>query len=208
MLILFKIKNVFFVFFLGNQINLFAFVKSFHTEVYKYKLLFFKEDPNFIFRFLIKKVAMNTPKETLIKQSAELYEMVGYPRIAGRIMGLLYVSDQKYFTFQELMDTLNISKGATSKAIKFLMEINEIDFIIKKENKRRRYFYISEKGSVKSLESWAQSLLIRKNILEQILQLRTDENPEVNHFIQQMIAFTKDIYPFVEDKIKEHFINK
>ncbi len=81
-------------------------------------------------------------KDILIEQSAELYKMVGYPRIAGRIMGLLYVSEQKYFTFEQLMETLKISKSATSKSLKFLLEINEIDFIIKPENTRRRYFYI------------------------------------------------------------------
>ncbi len=145
-------------------------------------------------------------KDILIEQSAELYKMVGYPRIAGKIMGLLYVSEQKYFTFQELMNALNISKGATSKALNFLIEINEIAFIIKKDNKRKRYFHISAKGTVKSLEDWLQSLLLRREILEEILQLRTDKNEEVNSLIQQMIAFIRDIYPFVEGKIKEHFI--
>ncbi len=74
--------------------------------------------------------------------------------------------------------------------MKFLIEINEIDFIIKDDNKRKRYFYISKKGAVKSLQDWLKSLLLRQ---------------EINQLIQQMIAFTKDIYPFVEDKIKEHF---
>ncbi len=85
------------------------------------------------------------------------------------------------------------------------LEINEIDFIIKDDNKRKRYFYISKKGAVKSLQDWLKSLLLRQEILEEILKLRTDKNEEVNQLIQQMIAFTKDIYPFVEDKIKEHF---
>ncbi len=52
---------------------------------------------------------MHTQKEILIQQSANLYKLVGYPRIAGKIMGLLYVSEQKYFTFQEVMDALHIS---------------------------------------------------------------------------------------------------
>ncbi len=148
---------------------------------------------------------MNKQKKILIEQSAVLYKLVGYPRIAGKIMGLLYVSEQKYFTFQELMDELNISKGATSTALKFLIEINEVDFIKKEDNKRKRYFYISKEGAVKSLEDWLKSLLLRQEILEEILKLRTDKNEEVNQLIQQMITFTKDIYPFVEGKIKEHF---
>ncbi len=74
---------------------------------------------------------MDKQKEILIEQSANLYKSIGYPRIAGKIMGLLYVSEQKHFTFQELMDTLNISKGATSTALNFLIEIKEIDFITK-----------------------------------------------------------------------------
>ncbi len=92
---------------------------------------------------------MNTKRQSLINQSAELYRMIGYPPTAGQIMGLLYVSDQKYFTFQELIDTLKISKSAISKSLNFLLEIHEISFKTKGNNKRKRYFYISQKGTVK-----------------------------------------------------------
>ncbi len=148
---------------------------------------------------------MNKKKEQLIEQSAMLYKMIGYSRIAGKIMGLLYVSDRKYFTFQELMNILNISKGATSTAINFLIEIGEISFITKGENKRKRYFHISKKGTIKSLQDWLQSLFVRKELLEQILNERKDENPQLNNLIKQQIAFTEDIAPFIENKIKEHF---
>ncbi|MBS9774340.1 MAG: hypothetical protein KGV59_04195 [Tenacibaculum sp.] len=149
---------------------------------------------------------MDTKRQQLIEQTVELYKQIGYSPIAGRIMGLLNVSEQKYFTFEQLMETLQISKSATSKALKFLLEINEIDFIIKPENTRRRYFYISGKGSVKSMEVWSNSLLLRKQILEKILQVRSDKNQEINDFIKQMIAFIDDVYPFITDKIQEHFV--
>ncbi len=147
-------------------------------------------------------------KDILIEQSAELYKMVGYPRIAGRIMGLLYVSEQKYFTFEQLMETLKISKSATSKALKFLLEINEIDFIIKPENTRRRYFYISQKGTIKSWEDMMDSLFVRQELLEQILTERKDEDSEINRIIKQQIAFMKDIAPILKNKMKEHFTIK
>ncbi len=109
-------------------------------------------------------------------------------------MGLLYVSDQKYFTFQELIDTLKISKSAISKSLKFLLEIKEISFKIKKDNKRKRYFYISKRGTIASLQRWIESLTVRQNLLEQILTLRNEDNKELNELIKSQISFFKNDY--------------
>ncbi|MBS9774232.1 MAG: hypothetical protein KGV59_03625 [Tenacibaculum sp.] len=146
---------------------------------------------------------MNVKKQTLINKSASLYKMIGYPPTAGQIMGLLYVSDQKYFTFQELIDTLKISKSAISKSLKFLLEIKEISFKIKKDNKRKRYFYISKKGTIKSLQQWIDSLAVRQSLLEQILTLRNEDNKELNELIKSEISFSKAIIPFVEKELKK-----
>ncbi len=146
---------------------------------------------------------MSTEKQALINQSAELYKMIGYPPTAGQIMGLLYVSDQKYFTFQELIDTLKISKSAISKSVNFLLEIHEISFKIKKDNKRKRYFYISKKGTVKSLQQWINSVAVRQSLLEQILTLRNEENKELNELIKSQISFSKTIIPVAEKELKK-----
>ncbi|MBS9766007.1 MAG: hypothetical protein KGV44_00540 [Flavobacteriaceae bacterium] len=146
---------------------------------------------------------MNTKRQTLINQSAELYKMVGYPPTAGQIMGLLYVSDQKYFTFQELIDTLKISKSAISKSLNFLLEIKEISFKIKKDNKRKRYFYISKKGTIASLQQWIDSLAVRQHLFEQLSTLRNEDNKELSELIKNQIDFSKAIISVAEKELKK-----
>ncbi|MBS9784117.1 ArsR family transcriptional regulator [Candidatus Gracilibacteria bacterium] len=150
---------------------------------------------------------MNQQKQDLISQTSELYTMIGYPPIAGKIIALFYISDEKYLTFEEIMETLKISKSATSKALKFLTDLGEVSFMTKTENSRKRYFYISVKNSLKSLTDWKDSLDMRKNILEKALKLRTQKNPDFNTFIQQQIHFIEDISGYIDQKIQQHFIS-
>ncbi len=148
---------------------------------------------------------MENSKTASIQKTAELYKMLGYPPIAGKIIALFYISNQKYLTFEEIMEILQISKSATSKALKFLTDLGEVSFITKAENSRKRYFYISIKNSLKSLTDWKNSLVVRQNILQNTLQMRNQENPELTTFIQQQIAFINDISAYIEQKIQEHF---
>ncbi len=148
---------------------------------------------------------MNSEQKKLIKETSELYKIIGYPPIAGKIIALFYVSDQKYFTFEEIMETLSISKSATSKALKFLTDLGEVSFETKAGNRRKRYFYISIKNSLKSLTDWKKSLSTRQEILEKVLKIRGKENPDFDRFIKQQIGFIADIDVCIGKKIKKYF---
>ncbi len=148
---------------------------------------------------------MDLEKNQIIGQFATIYKNVGYPYTSGLILGFIYVSGQKYFTFQELMEQLNLSKSSTSKFLNFLLEIGDISFITKDE-KRKRYFYISPEGFVKSQYMWVQSLSELKKIMKKILSFRNDENPYLNTLIEKEIAYLTDIIPFLTKKNDEHFL--
>lgn len=147
----------------------------------------------------------DTKKEQIAEHFAEIFIGYGYSPITARMLALLYTSNQKYFTFYELMDLLNISKSATSKALKLLLQIGEVSYITKGDNKRKRYFYIYITGSIRQLKDFIDLFSLHMQLYKDLLALRNDDNKELNTFIEQQISYMQDIVPQMKDKCKKYF---
>ncbi len=115
-------------------------------------------------------------QEELITAFSEIFKAIGNSPTAGRISGLFYLSDQKFLTFEDIMEQLSISKSATSKALKILVERGQVAFITK-EDSRKRYYYLSINGAIKSLYDWMEALGV------------TDETPDLK---KGLSFFVKD----------------
>lgn len=146
---------------------------------------------------------MNFTKEQIINFYTLVSKDKGYSPIAGKMLGLFLVSNQKYFTFEELMEELSISKSATSKTLKFLIEIGEIDFIKSKENKRKRLFYFNIKGATNRYKRKIKEYTVQTQLLEKTLELRDDSNLELNDFIKNRILFAKEVIAILEPRINQ-----
>ncbi len=144
-------------------------------------------------------------KEKLLIESAEIFKDINWTPIAAKIIGLFYVSDQKYFTFQEIIDTLNISKSNASRALKVLLSTGKVAYITKGDNKRKRYFYLSVGGSITLINNMLEGFKRQQMFFEKILSLRSDENPELNQLIQYQKDYLEKIIPMLQIKTKEHF---
>lgn len=143
-------------------------------------------------------------KTELIEQYAEVYNADGYPPIAGKILGLFYISDEAHFTFEEIMERVEASKSATSKALKLLLESGEVGFKYAVDNKRKRLFYLNIKGTIANLEKILKAYQTETILLKQSLKLRSEANPQMNMFINDMITFNDDVLGFIEEKIAIH----
>ncbi len=139
-------------------------------------------------------------QDDIIRPFAEIYKNAGYAPLQGRIIGLFYVSEEKYLSFQDIMERLEISKGATSKTLNSLMEIGEVAYITKEGNSRRRYFYLSIAGSLKSMDVWIESLKLRKGLMERLMHLRGETNPQLNQFIKEEVRMLEDFIPYLREK--------
>jgi len=143
------------------------------------------------------------------KKTLELYASVykedNYPPIAGKVIGLFYISEKKYFDFDEIMKGVSASKGATSKALNFLLELGEVAFTMAEENKRKRMFYLKIGGGVRRLERIIMARKLETQLLKETQRQRSGSNHEMDGFIQEVIAFNEDILHFIEQKIGEHF---
>ncbi|ADX66946.1 Uncharacterised protein [Weeksella virosa] len=64
----------------------------------------------------------------------------GYPPLTAKIFTYMLVEvGQKGITFEELVDKFKASKSSISCSLKYLIEIDKVDFVYK-EDKRKRYF--------------------------------------------------------------------
>jgi len=120
-------------------------------------------------------------------------------------MGLLYVSDQKYFSFDEIIEQVNASKGAVSKSLTFLIDLKRIAYIPSPQHKRKRLFYLDTKGIKFFIELIISNYKKQDLLLKSCLELRTDENAELNDFIKASIDFNADVLAVIDEKMNKYF---
>jgi len=143
------------------------------------------------------------------KQILELFALSlkedNYPPVAGRIIGLFYVSNRKYFEFEAIMEAVKASKSATSKALKLLIEFGEVNSIIKEGSKRKRLFFLDIQGNIDRIERLIDSYKIQTELLKETLTYRNKSNEELNQFIKNTINFNTVLLKCAENKLKEYY---
>ncbi len=144
-------------------------------------------------------------KQSLLDLYALTFKEDNYPPVAGKILGLFYISNPKYFTFEELMEEVGASKSAISKALKLLLERGDVNFTILKGSKRRRHFYLDTEGIVDSLQRLVDAYTMQTELLQETLTIRNEENEEMNLFITNLIKFNNEVLTYIDQKLKEHF---
>src|SRR5688572_5555779 len=75
----------------------------------------------------------------LIERMGVVHEKSGIQPAAARILALLLVSNRTELTFDEIQQTVGISKSSASVAINLLLTMNKIEYITKAGD-RKRYF--------------------------------------------------------------------
>ena len=156
------------------------------------------------FSAFIKNIIYMVKKEMLDRFEIA-YKKDGFPPMAGRIMGLFYISDQKYFTFEEIILEVRASKGAVSKTIKLLLELKRINYILSENQSRKRLFYLDIQGLIQFLRMVIDNYKSQNQLLKESLQIRTNENKEMNVFIKGSIQFNNDVLAFLEAKSEKYF---
>ena len=69
-------------------------------------------------------------QKQLIETMGQHYEKEGMQPVAGRTLALLMVMDKEEFTFDEIIEELQISKSSASVALKFLQLKNIIERLV------------------------------------------------------------------------------
>lgn len=134
----------------------------------------------------------------LIEKMGVSHEKHGTPPAPARILALLLISPDTELTFDQIRDTLNLSKSATSNALNMLLSKGKIDYMTKPGD-RKRYFK-NKIGSWKNeLRISFQNIVKLADLFEEILEQRPENTPDFNHKLREIIDFMR----FMEGKLPE-----
>lgn len=131
--------------------------------------------------------------QQFIEEVGMAFEHLGHPRMAGRIMGVLLISDSPYQSATELSDTLQASKGSISMMLRLLLQLGLIEQTVGPFSRRDYYHITSDAWSRLLQQSTAYTATLRL-LAERGLRLTKHTTPEQQHQLEDM----HDLYAFIE----------
>jgi DNA-binding transcriptional regulator GbsR (MarR family) len=148
--------------------------------------------------------------EERIKKQKQLVETIGrhledegFQPTAGRVLGLLMVMDKERYTFDEIVEELNISKSSASIALKNLQIRGDIDYVTLPGD-RKRYFEMKKKNQVEIIEEFETKMKEFRNLLQEIIALKADPNSPNSKFYSTLIEMFDFFFTRFEDLKKEY----
>ena len=128
-------------------------------------------------RKLIEKIGVHSEKE-------------GVAPASGRIMALLMVSPEVELSFDQIRETLNLSKSATSNALNMLLNTGKIDYITQ-PGERKRYFKNKIRSWRDEMKNAFEHITMVADLFEEVLEQRPEDTAEFNHNLREIIDFLR-----------------
>lgn len=141
----------------------------------------------------------------LIERLGVFYEQEGFHPAGARVLALLLIADRNELTFDEIKDTLAISKSATSTAINLLITTKRVEYLTN-PGERKRYFRATISNWKTHMKEKMEGITIMNSLMKEIVDQRPSSTKEFNESIQEinsfMIFFQKEI-PLLIERWKE-----
>jgi DNA-binding transcriptional regulator GbsR (MarR family) len=133
-------------------------------------------------------------EKSFIEEFGLLFENKGLPRMAGRLLGWLFLSDPPYQSPSEISEMLMASKGSVSSAIGLLTQIGMIEkYVIPGE--RHNHFRLREDALRRMIQHKAEEeWRVFRQLAERGLELMGDEVTLRRQFLEQL----RDHFIFLE----------
>jgi len=135
-------------------------------------------------------------KKQFIEEFALYFEQTGYPRMDGRILAWLFISDPPHQCFNDLVDVLQASKSAISTSTRQLIRsgwIERISF----PGKRRDYYRLRPDFCRTSIDYFISRMDGLATLTGNGLELFKDSPPERAGRLEE----AHDIFSFVRDEM-------
>ena len=117
-----------------------------------------------------------------MKSSGVYYKKTGHQPMVGRLMAYLMLAEPPHKTFEEMVEFLISSKSAVSNTLNMLMYMGIVDYV-KFSGDRKRYFRLNQNAWNTMFEAQIQELSNLRGLVQEILNLRSDQYPELNQEI-------------------------
>ncbi|MBD1396484.1 MarR family transcriptional regulator [Pontibacter sp. JH31] len=133
-------------------------------------------------------MALSEKQRQLIEEIGIYHENNGFQPAVARVMGLLLVSNTPELSFDEISETLNISKSATSNALNMLLNTGHIEYTTFSGD-RKRYFRIRSSNWRDHFAKKMEDLSVLNCLLKKVLEVRKRENPMYDQKLNDFISF-------------------
>ncbi|MBF2079467.1 MAG: MarR family transcriptional regulator [Synechococcales cyanobacterium T60_A2020_003] len=135
-----------------------------------------------------------------VEEMGLMFELMGMPRMAGRIFGWLLISDPPQQSSSDLADGLQASKGSISSMTRLLIQIGLIERV-GIPGDRRDYFQIKPHAWGQLMEQQISQVKMFRQLAERGLQLVQDEPPPLQDRLKEMHS----IYTFWEQELPQMY---
>jgi DNA-binding transcriptional regulator GbsR (MarR family) len=137
-------------------------------------------------------------QKELVESTGCMYDKKGFQPTAGRIIGLLTIMDKEQYTFDEIVEELQISKSSASNALNML-EISNIIEYTTLPGDRKRYFQIKKVDRFTLVDEHKNKLRETRDFLNNVLDLKANKNSGNAILLKDLI----DMLNYFLDKFEE-----
>ena len=141
-------------------------------------------------------------EQQFVEEVGLFFEQTGLPRMAGRILGRLLISDSAYQTTSDLAEDLMASKGSISTMTRLLIRIGLIERI-SLPGQRRDYFNIKQGASHQLLKDSLEQTTAFRKLMERGLELtegKAHANRQWLEEMRNMHAFFEREFPVLLER--------
>ena len=139
--------------------------------------------------------SLNNKISQFVEDSGITFELIGLPRMAGRILGFLMISSPTHQSTQQIGDALAASKGSISTNTRLLLQYR----LIEKKSlpaERITYFQVTENAYAELIRIHMHEITLLKNLAFEGMELVKEEND----LDQVRMRKLKSIYTFFESE--------
>ena len=133
-------------------------------------------------------IQLSEKKLKLIEELGMYFEKSGTQPAASRIFALLMVSDNDELTFEEVCESLNMSKSAVSNALTLLIDTYRVEYFTR-PGERKRYFRCKAKSLSEGVGRFQDNLGVFNQLLKQVLELSLEEKKELDKGLVEVTDF-------------------
>ena len=138
---------------------------------------------------------MNDEQRNFVEEFGLAFEQLTLPRMSGRILGWLMISNTPHQSIDELAEALVASKGSISTMTRLLIQIGIIERI-SLPGVRHDVFRIRPGAVQHLLRQRARQITLFRKLAERGLELMGDKDAPTRQWLEEM----HDIYAFFEQE--------
>lgn len=140
-------------------------------------------------------VTKQIEEKHFIEDIGLFFEQMGLPRMAGRILGVLLISDPPAQSITDIAQALKASKSSVSIMSRLLVENGLVERVAS-PLPRRDYYRFKSGGWILYMRQWLGLMSALHEITERGMALLAKEPPELRERLQE----AHDLFSYVEQE--------